>query len=306
MKIYNIKDINTLAVETAVTVGMFDGVHVGHRQMVSHLAAFARERSYEPVVVTFRNHPRAVLYPGEEMQLLTTFDERMELLESCGVGSVALLEFDDVTARLSACDFASDLLCKKLRMRFLLLGYDNKFGSRAKDDFGLLPSLGRRLGFEMVHDEPVLVDGVDVSSTKIRKALMSGDIDVANRMLGMPYFVFGKVVNGRHVGREIGFPTANVELSDKCKLLPADGVYAMRVEWDGRSYAAMGNLGSQPTYGLNDRVLEIHIIDFDGDIYNETIKVDFLKKIRDIQQFGNTEELVAQLYTDKAICKRLG
>lgn len=311
MKIYNINDIKRLDCETAVTVGMFDGVHIGHRQMVEHLAKKASERGLKPVVLTFRNHPRNVLRQGETMPLLTTFEERMELLEMCGVEQVVAMQFDTDTAKLSACEFARFILVERLNMRMLLLGYDNKFGSRHNDDFAMLPSVGKELSFDIETDEPVLVDGVDVSSTKIRNALTIGDIEKANRMLGAPYSLTGRVVHGRHVGSGIGFPTANIEVTDSAadnhqssaKMLPADGVYAMLLSRDGKQYAAMGNLGSQPTYGLKNRTLEVHVIDFDGDLYGEQVRVAFRKRIRDVRQFENEHQLVEQLNRDKELCK---
>lgn len=309
MKIYNTNDIKRLAYDTAVTVGMFDGVHLGHRQMVSHLAGKARERGLTPIVLTFRNHPRTLLRQGDPMPLLTTFEERMELLERCGVEQVVAMEFDSDTARLSACDFARQILVGRLNMRLLLLGYDNKFGSRHNDDFAMLPTVGRELGFDIERDVPVMVDGVDVSSTKIRNALATGDIEKANRMLGAPYGMTGRVVHGRHVGSRIGFPTANIEVAavgdrrSSAKMMPADGVYAMTLTRGGSRYAAMGNLGGQPTYGLDNRLLEVHVIGFEGDLYGEEVRVDFRKKIRDVRHFESEHDLVAQLNRDMEQCK---
>lgn len=299
MKISNINDIKALSSETAVTVGMFDGVHVGHRQMVRHLSAMAGQRNLEPVVVTFRKHPRLVLHPDDELPLLTTFDERMEKLERSGVANVVALDFDRDTAHLSACEFASRILVGQLGMRFLLLGYDNKFGSRDNDDFSHLPDLGFRLGFEIERDQPVEVDGIEVSSTKIRKALLCGDVEQAWRMLGEPYSLEGYVEHGRHVGSSIGFPTANLNVAVGGKMQPTDGVYAMKAIVGGNSYDAMGNLGGQPTYGLRNKTLEVHLIGFEGCIYGERMRVQFLKRLREVRQFRSQEELVCQLRKDK-------
>lgn len=299
MNIYNLNDISGLGCNSAVTVGMFDGVHVGHRQMVSHLADKACQQGLKPVVLTFRNHPRSVLRPTEAMPLLTTFDERMELLERCGAECVVAMQFDEQTAHLSACQFASRILVERLGMKLLLLGYDNKFGSRQDDDFHFLPELGLTLGFTIHHDQPVKVEGIEVSSTKIRKALLDGNLQLANLMLGEPYSLTGTVVKGRHVGTALGFPTANVELTETPKLLPPDGVYAMSVEMDGKPFAAMGNLGGQPTFGLSQRTLEVNIIDFDRPLYGETIHVSFLKRLRDVMCFDSEEELKSQLNRDR-------
>lgn len=305
MNIYNINDITRLVFDAAITVGMFDGVHVGHRQMVKHLAEMAKARNLEPVVVTFRNHPRSVLQRGEAMPLLTTFEERMGLMESCGVECVVAMEFDEQTAHLSACEFASRILVEQLNMKMLLLGYDNKFGSRINDDFGRLPELGERLGFAIEHDQPVLVDGVDVSSTKIRKALAVGDIVLANRMLGRAYSLSGIVEHGHHNGTGLGFPTANISLEKSVKLLPADGVYALKATVDGSNYAAMANLGGQPTFGQSQRTLEVHLCDFQGDLYDRILEVSFLDRIRDIKYFDNHASLAEQLLSDREIAIQL-
>lgn len=298
MEIYNINDIKKIGDNTAVTVGMFDGVHVGHRQMVRHLASRAKERGLEPVVVTFRNHPRNVLKTCERVALLTTFEERMELLERCGVGKVVAMDFDEGTACMSACRFASQFLVEGMNMKLLLLGYDNKFGSRTNDDFHKLPDLGVAEGFEIIYDEPVRVDGIDVSSTRIRNALVAGNIGYANEMLGSPYRLSGKVVHGRHVGTTLGFPTANIDISGLGKVLPAEGVYALRAHVGNESYVAVGNFGGQPTFGQELAVMEVHLVGFEGDLYGLAIGVDFVARLRDIQRFGSQGELVEQIRKD--------
>ncbi|MBQ1409094.1 MAG: riboflavin biosynthesis protein RibF, partial [Bacteroidales bacterium] len=237
MEIYNINVIKNLNRHTAVTVGMFDGVHAGHRQIVRHLTENARERGLDPVVVTFSNHPRSLLRPDEQVSLLTTFDERMQLLEQCGVETVVVMAFDNETAQLSACQFASRILCSKLNMKMLLLGYDNKFGSRSNDDFNKLPELATQKGFEIIHDEPLpMTQSEYISSTKIRKALISGNIELANLMLRTPYSITGVVEHGHHIGTTLGFPTANISLTANTKLLPADGVYALRAFAEAREH----------------------------------------------------------------------
>lgn len=308
MNIYNLNDITDLSRPTAVTVGMFDGVHLGHRQMLGHLASMARQLNLEPLVVTFRNHPRLVLHPDDDISLLTTFDERMDNLQRSGVDNVVAIDFDTHTAQLSACEFASQILVRQLGMKFLLLGYDNKFGSRLNDDFSRLPLLAKNLDFDIFLDQPLVIDGVDVSSTKIRSALLHGDIHRANTMLGYNYSISGTVQHGCHVGSSLGFPTANIALSDNSKLLPADGVYALRASIlppktsyiiHQTSYIAMANLGAQPTFGQSQRTLEVHILDFNGDLYGKTIRVEFLSRIRDIKHFDNPIALSLQLASDR-------
>ncbi|MBP5189313.1 MAG: riboflavin biosynthesis protein RibF [Bacteroidales bacterium] len=299
MNVFNIDNINALGDKTVVTVGMFDGLHLGHRHLLARLLSTAVEEGLLPVVVTFDTHPRQVLDPAMTMPLLSTRSERLSLLEGCGVTNVAMVHFDVNTASLSACAFARRFLCERLNMSMLLLGYDNMFGSRANNDFDRLPELAAEKGFAIRRDEAVLLDGIEVSSTKIRKALQEGNLVRANAMLGAPYGVCGTVVHGRHVGTSLGFPTANIRLDENAKILPADGVYALRVMVDGSAYAAMANLGNQPTFNQQHKELEVHLIGFDGNLYGRELRVEFIGRIRDIRAFGSPDELVAQLRRDK-------
>lgn len=299
MRLLNINDINHLTQETAVTVGMFDGLHLGHRHLVKRLLKVAECSKQEPIVVTFDRHPRQVLDPSTQLSLLSTSYERLALLEECGVPTVVMVHFDIETASLSACDFTRQFLCKRLNMHTLLLGYDNMFGSRSKNDFDLLPQLAAEIGFSICRDEAVLIEGVDVSSTKIRKALKNGDIAMANTMLGRPYTIEGTVIHGRHIGSALGFPTANISPSDPNKLLPSAGVYALRATIGETHYAAMANLGSQPTFNQDVPVLEVHLLDFDENLYNRQIKVEFISRLRDIQTFASPDALREQLQIDR-------
>ncbi len=299
MKILNIEDISALETKTIVTVGMFDGLHLGHRHLIARLMEYASREGLDPVVVTFDRHPRLVMEPEAPMALLSTGEERLQQLTECGVPTVALIHFTPETARLGACDFVRRFLCGRLNMRVLLLGYDNRFGSRKENDFDRLPQLASQLGFSICRDEAVLLNGVEVSSTKIRQALLRGDLQTANAMLGMPYSLSGRVVHGRHVGTSLGFPTANVQPDDIHKMHPAAGVYALRARVDGQCYCAMANLGEQPTFHSDHPVLEVHLIGFEGDLYGKSIQVEFMERIRDIQQFSSPEHLRRQLELDK-------
>lgn len=299
MNVFNIDNISVLDAKTVVTVGMFDGVHLGHRQLISHLLALSATTGLTPFVVTFDRHPRQVLDPSSPLSLLSTRDERLALLESCGVPNVAMVHFDKDTASLSACDFAARFLCGRLNMRLLLLGYDNSFGSRRNNDFAQLPQLAASENFDIRNDEAVLMDGIDISSTKIRRLLQQGDIRRANAMLGAPYSVCGTVAHGRHIGTSLGFPTANLQPDDPSKLLPAAGVYALRATIGGKAYVAMANLGTQPTFHQNHNELEVHLLDFNEDIYGCRLQVEFVDRIRDIHTFASPDELVAQLHVDR-------
>lgn len=305
MKTLNINNINSLPQKTAVTVGMFDGLHLGHRHLVMQLLQEAELLALEPIVVTFDRHPRQVLDPSTPMTLLSTQDERLALLEECGVPTVAMVHFDIATAALSACEFTRQFLCNRLNMHTLLLGYDNMFGSRRNNDFDLLPQVAAEKGFTISRDRAIILDGIEISSTKIRKALADGNIAFANAMLGRPYSAEGIVVHGRNVGTKLGFPTANISPSDPCKILPANGVYALRATIGGTTYAAMANLGSQPTFHQEHPVLEVHLLDFNGDLYDRPIKVEFLSRLRDIQSFASPDALAAQLQADREAARAI-
>lgn len=304
-KVRNIEYINIINEKTLVTVGMFDGVHIGHQQLLRHFVENAARSGMRPIAVTFDRHPRLVVDPGYRPQMLSTTSERLAMLEECGIEEVAVVHFDKETASMSACKFATDYLLGHLNMGGLFLGYDNQFGRRNDNDFDKLPALGRQMGFGIFWDDAVLIDGVEVSSTKIRHSLMRGDVERAASMLGYPYTVEGTVVHGRHVGRGMGFPTANVSISSRDKMLPMPGVYMLRVEWQGSVYKAMANLGPQPTFHLDKPVLEVHILDFDGDLYGATLRLSFLHRLRDIVAFATQEALMKQLENDRKEVKRL-
>lgn len=303
---YSIDDMSVLPYTTAVTVGMFDGVHRGHGHVLRQLLAVAREEGVRPVVVTFDSHPRQVLHAEREEWLrLTTAEERLQRLEECGVEEVAMVHFTPQLAALSACDFFERVLLDKLRCKALVLGYDNAFGNRALGDFDRLPALAARRGVRVCVDTPLTVGGVEVSSTKVRRALWAGDVDRAATLLGYRYRLWGTVVKGRQVGRTLGFPTANVCLDDSTKVVPAAGVYAVRVL--GVEKWGMANFGGQPTFGLEQTVFEVNIFDYDGDLYGKVLTVEFVDRIRDVRRFEGVEQLVRQLEEDRRTAReRLG
>ena len=321
MRVYNIDDASGLVVSledggrprevaddsfrhpgTAVTVGMFDGVHLGHRHILATLAEVAQRDGLRPVVVTFDNHPRQVLAEGTaRFSRITTNEERSRLLETCGVREVAVLHFTPALAQLSACEFLQQVLVGKLHARALVLGFDNMFGNKGRNDFGRVPALAASLGVRVVEDTAVQCRGGEVSSTRIRRLLDEGDVAEAAQLLGGPYSVSGHVVSGRRVGRQIGFPTANVQPDSELKTMPAEGVYAVRMCLSGSdvSYMAMANVGPQPTFGSDRPALEVNLLDFDGDLYGRPVTVEFVARLRDIRRFESAEALAAQLACDR-------
>ena len=305
MNIYKLEDISELPFDTAVTVGMFDGVHVGHRHILKMLGRVSVEQGLRAVVVTFDCHPRQVLNAESAASFrVNTNEERYRLLEECGVEEVVEVHFSQETARLSACEFFEEVLLRRLRCKALVLGYDNMFGNRERNDFDRLPALAESRGVGVTVDTPLRVDGVEVSSTQVRKALQRGDVCHAATLLGYPYRLWGTVVKGRQVGRTLGFPTANVCLDDSTKVVPAPGVYAVRVlgaeggEWEGVKWG-MANFGGQPTFGLEKTVFEVKIFDFDGDLYGSVLTVEFVDRIRDVCRFDGVKQLVRQLEEDR-------
>lgn len=282
-----------------VAVGVFDGLHLGHQALIHRLVDEARERSLRPVVITFSSHPGFVLGRRSAEMWLDEEQERVGLLREMGVEEVVVMDFTPKVSDLSACEFVEKVLVPHYGMQALLLGYDTRFGNRSRDDFDQLPQLAERLGLDLVHDQAILQGLQPISSTRIRAALNEGDMVEAESLFGRPYSLFGRVVEGRKVGRLIGFPTANVDLSQCRKLVPKEGVYAVTLRCNGGQWKGMANLGSQPTFGLERPVLEVHLLDFNGDLYGQQVEVLFLRRLRDIVRFASREALIAQLNKDK-------
>ena len=309
MNIYKLEDIKELTASgSVVTVGMFDGVHVGHRHILSLLGRVAAEKGLRPVVVTFDRHPRQVLTEGVATHFrITTNEERSRLLSQCGVDTVVELPFTPQLAGMSACEFFEQVLVGQMNARALVLGFDNMFGSRGRNDFDRLPALAEEKGVSIHVDKAVFYHGSEVSSTRIRKALEHGQTDRAASMLGRGYVMWGTVEKGRQLGRLLGFPTANVSLADTSKVWPADGVYAVWVTLsDGTAgLKGLANFGAQPTFGLDKPVFEVNIFDFEGDLYDSVLTVEFGPRLRDICRFESVPVLVEQLNADRAAARKL-
>ena len=281
--------IDTITEPTAVTVGVFDGVHRGHRELLKGVS----------LVVTLTAHPSFVLGRRQSEYWLDDTDEHLRLLFEAGAKYVAVLPFTAEVASMSACRMAR-LLYDQLNMRSLLLGYDSRFGSKQDDDFDRLPQLAAELGFSLDRGEPFLLDGEPISSSRIRESLLRGAVDETARLLGRHYSLSGTVLHGRGVGHTLGFPTANIDMSKTRKMLPGDGVYAVRIKVEklGLGNIGMANLGAMPTFGIDMPSLEVHLLDFDGDLYGQTITVEFIHRLRDIVRFDSAEALQIQLQHD--------
>ncbi len=307
MKIWEGFDTYKKVRKAVVTTGTFDGVHLGHRKIISRLKEIAIQNKAETVLITFHPHPRMVLFPDDhELALLNSLDEKKELIAGLGVDHLVIIPFTTEFSRLSSLEFVRNILVNKIGTKKLVIGYNHHFGRNREGTFEHLNDFGPLYGFEVEEIPAQDVDSVEVSSTKIRQALHSGNIESARLYLGYDYFFDAKVVEGHKKGRELGFPTANLEIPDPHKLIPANGVYAVTSIVDGKSFKGMMNIGIRPTFNGKSRVIEAHLFDLDRDLYGETIRVIFRKRIRDEQKFSGPEALRKQLILDKeAVLKTL-
>ncbi|MEZ5083765.1 MAG: bifunctional riboflavin kinase/FAD synthetase [Bacteroidales bacterium] len=283
-----------------VTVGTFDGLHVGHQKIIRRMKEIARENNGETILVTFDPHPRQVLNSNlTELRFINTQSRKLNLLENSGIDHMIVIPFTKEFSQTSSEDFIRDFLVDKIGVKKLIVGYDHHFGKNREGNYAQLNMLGQKFGFEVEEIEAQFVEGVAVSSTKIRNALREGDVKKANKMLGYEYSISGTVIKGNKIGRTIGFPTANLDVEDKDKLIAAGGVYACKVELSGKFYKGMGNIGTRPTVGINGLVTEVHIFDFNEDIYGQNLTLFFTDRIRDEKKFNTLDDLKLQLEKDK-------
>jgi len=301
MKIY--RHIEDFHVQNPIlTIGSFDGVHLGHLKIIDRLKEIAKQNKGESVIFTFYPHPRLVLFPEEHnLRLLTTLHEKIRLFEKAGIDHLIIYPFSKEFSQLSYADFVRRILVERLKIQTLVVGYDHKFGKNREGSFTMLKDLSEEIGFQLEKLDVLLVDDINISSTKIRDSLQTGNIRRANKYLGYPYTLHGSVVEGQQIGRKIQFPTANIEASDPNKLIPGHGVYAVFVNVEGKRYQGMLNIGTRPTVNRNadNRSIEVHILEFDGNLYGNEIELEFIEKIREEQKFESIDHLRAQLETDK-------
>jgi len=301
MLIHN--DINLFkAKNPVITIGTFDGVHQGHKKVIGKLNEIAASVDGESVIFTFYPHPRLVVSAHEtNLRLLTTFNEKAHQLELAGIDHLVVYPFTIDFAEMTYDRFITEILVKKLGLHTLVIGHDHRLGKNREGTFENVISVSKKLHFNVEKIETFLINGIDISSSKIRTALQKGDIEKANEFLGYPYEVTGSVTTGNQIGRDLGFPTANIITADHSKLIPAEGVYAVMVNVEGKLYKGMLNIGYRPTIDINadHRTIEVHIFNFEGDIYQKEITLIFKKRLRDEQKFGSLEELREQLKADQ-------
>ena len=285
--------------KTIVTLGTFDGVHLGHTAILKKLTQNTQNETFESTVLTFFPHPRMVLQGKSDLKLLNTINEKIELLEKIGIDNLIIHPFDEKFAELNAEAFVSTILVDHLRVQKIIIGYDHRFGKNRTANIDDLISFGAQYGFEVEQISAQEIDEISISSTKIRTALEEGDIQLANEYLGYSYFLSGTVVKGKQLGRTIGFPTANISLEEDYKLVPQNGVYVVQAEIDSKSIYGMMNIGFNPTVQGKQKTIEVHLFDFDTDIYNRKIQVGILQRIRSEKKFESIELLTKQLEEDR-------
>lgn len=285
--------------KTIVTLGTFDGVHIGHHAILKKICNTAKKENLESVILTFFPHPRKIVSDNFDIKLLNTISEKSELLEALGVQNFIIHPFDKTFSELSPREFVSQVLVEKLNVQKIIIGHDHKFGKNRAADFNDLILFGKEFGFEVEEISAQQINEVSVSSTKIRNALLDGAISLANEYLGYPYVLTGKVVKGNQLGRTIGFPTANVQISEDYKLIPKNGVYVVTANVNTFTHVGMMNIGVKPTLGENKLSIEVHLLDFDEDIYHQNIQIHILERLRDEKKFESFEALQTQLKLDK-------
>ncbi len=290
------------------TMGIFDGVHRGHRTLLDRLVQKAREEKSESVVITFSPHPRLVLeQKNKNLSFLTTIEEKIELLSKASIDHLVIIKFTTEFSNIPACDFVKDILVGKIGTKLLVIGYDHHFGRKGEGDFNTIRQCAKDLDFRVEQVEGFQTEDGVISSSLIRGALLKGNVEKANSWLGYPYSLGGQIIEGRKLGRQIGFPTANIKPSSEHKLVPSNGVYAVEVKFENKVLKGMLNIGSNPTVNEDPslRSIEVNILDFNEDLYGRNITVVFRKRLRDEKKFKSLDELVVQMELDKLETLRL-
>ncbi len=303
MQIFNhISDLNN-AEGSIVTIGTFDGVHLGHQKIIKRLIDIKNKQGGNTLVFTFDPHPRKVLFPHQtDLKLITTTDEKCSLLKKFGIDNVVVFPFTKEFAAMQATQYVNEIIAKGLNTKTLVIGYDHRFGSSREGNIDTLKKLAPPNNFiveEILAEE---INQINISSTRIRKAIDEGDLDTANSFLGYSFFITGKVVKGKQLGRTLGYPTANIYVEDPDKLLPKIGVYSVNILLN-KKYRGMLNIGLNPTTDIDKKLkIEVNIFDFNEDIYEKEVTIEFVKRIRDEKKFANLDELKAAMAEDKIEC----
>ncbi|NNL15263.1 MAG: bifunctional riboflavin kinase/FAD synthetase [Flavobacteriaceae bacterium] len=290
---------STIVKNSIVTIGTFDGVHVGHQEILKQLIDISENEKLASVVLTFFPHPRMVLQKDSKIKLLNTIDERQDILAKTGIDRIVVQKFTKEYSRLTAFEFIRDILVNKLHAKIVVVGYDHHFGRNRSANIEDLREYGLEYDFKVIEIPAKDIANVAVSSTKIRKAITEGDVTIANKYLGYNFMLTGTIVKGNSLGKTINFPTANIEIKENYKLVPKKGVYIVSSNIDGKDVFGMMNIGKKPTVKGKKKTIEVHFFDFDQDIYGKKLQVNLLKRIRNEEKFDSIQDLQHQLKKDK-------
>ena len=306
MKIHQSIEDFPSEISTIITIGTFDGVHKGHKKIISRINEIAKKEGLESVLLTFYPHPRHVLFDdNQDFKLINTIEEKIEALSETTLKHLVIHEFSKEFSRTNSVNFIRDILVNKLNMKYMVVGHDHHFGKNREGTYDNLLELSELYGFQIERIDPQNVGDVVVSSTKIRNSIKEGNIRKVNSYLCFDFSISGKVIEGNKMGSSIGFPTANIQINNKWKILPKDGVYAVKVFIKNVQYYGMLNIGNRPTISDLKHVIEVHLFNFSSNIYNEEIKVEFIERIRGEKKFSDLDKLKFQLKIDATNCKKI-
>ena len=285
--------------KTIVTLGTFDGVHLGHQKVLQKVIQSARELDCDSLVLTFYPHPQLILNPNSEIKLLNTIDEKCNLLDNLGLQNLVIQAFNKQFSEMEAEDFVKDILVDRFNVQKIIVGYDHRFGKNRSANFDDLVGFGKKHGFDVAQISAAQSNEISISSTKIRNAISNNDLDISRNYLGYDYFFSAKVIKGNQIGRTLGFPTANLKIDEVHKLLPKSGVFAVEIQFGNSIFNGIMNIGNRPTIEGKNQTVEVHIFDFEQDIYDKTLKIIFKSFIRNEQKFESLDALQIQLEQDK-------
>ncbi len=291
--------------ESILTIGTFDGVHIGHNKILKRLIQDSKKNNLSSLVMTFFPHPRMILNKSHEIKMIDTIDEKINLLEKTGLGNLIIHPFDNNFSKIRAKEFVEEILVKKLKIKEIIIGYDHKFGKDREASVEDLKKFGKDYMFTVKEIPAQEIDSIAISSTKIRNAILNGEIEKCNKFLGRNFILTGKVVYGEGLGKKIDFPTANIEIKETYKIIPKNGVYLVKTKINSNTYFGMMNIGIRPTVGGTNKSLEIHFFNFKDNIYGKNVSIEIIKKIRDEEKFSSIDQLKIQLKKDEQFCLKL-
>lgn len=305
MKIFNNIQSYSSEKESILTIGTFDGVHIGHNKILTKLVEESKKNNLSSLIMTFFPHPRMVLQKSQEIKMIDTIDEKIHLFEKTGVDNLIIQPFDENFSKIRAKEFVEEILVKKLKIKYIIIGYDHRFGKDREASVDDLKKFGLNYMFTVEEIAAQEIHSIAISSTKIRNAILKGEIKKCNEYLGRNFMLTGEVVYGDGLGKKINFPTANIKIPETYKIIPKNGVYLVKAILNSEIYFGMMNIGVRPTIGGKNKSLEIHFFNFKDNIYNKTISVEIICKIRDEEEFSSIDELKIQLKKDEQFCLKL-